>query len=66
MRKVFLLGFEAAAGWIAATGAAAMIAAYLRSGRRERALIAIILLALAVSAGRHVEITFLWLHLSIG
>jgi hypothetical protein len=58
--------YQAASGWIAAIGAAALIAAYLRFGRRDRALFAIILLALAVSVGRHVDITFLWLHLVIG
>ena len=58
--------YQAAAAWVATIGATALIAAYVRSGRRDRALFAIILLAMAVSVGRHVDITFLWLHLVIG
>jgi hypothetical protein len=58
--------YEALAGWIAAIGAAALIAAYIRSGRRDRAIVAIILLALALSVGRHVDINVLGLHLAIG
>jgi hypothetical protein len=60
-----LSGYEATAGWVAAIGAATLIHSYLRTGRRDRAIFSIVLLALAVSVGRHVTIDVLWLHLAI-
>ncbi len=57
---------QAAAGWIATIGAATLLRSFLRTGRRDRAIFAVVLLALAIGIGRSIEIDLFGLRLVMG